>query len=215
MLEPTSENPSQQAQDTSILEFWLGHGLAQDLPSGDLNPDWFLDDAALDMEVRARFGQAVQQALPGGLMAWESPPHSRLALVIVLDQFCRNSFCGMARAFNGDARARQLRLRTLTQHQDQQLHWVGRAFLHMPLMHAEDLALQKSRVAGFFQLLADGPVALKPTLQGNLDFAIQYQSSTNPSLPGSAAFCAATGYRGVISTAAEVGFVHNSSRFRQ
>ena len=136
--------------------------------------------------------------------------------MIVLDQFCRNIFLrGMARAFDGDARARELRLRTLAQHGDQQLHWVGRAFLYMPLMHAEDLALQKSRVAGFFQLLADGPAALKPKLQGNLDFAIQHQSSTNPSLPGSAAFCAVKGYRGCLSTAAEDGFVRNGPRFRQ
>ena len=46
----------------------------------------------------------------------------------------------------------------------------------MPLMHAEDLALQDKCVACLAQLVADAPDTLKPKLQGNLDLAIHHQA---------------------------------------
>jgi uncharacterized protein (DUF924 family) len=45
----------------------------------------------------------------------------------------------------------------------------------MPLMHAEDRALQDECVACFVRLLADAPAALKTRLQSHLDFARQHQ----------------------------------------
>ena len=114
-------------------------------------------------------------AMQGELTAWEAPLHCRLALVILLDQFSRNVFRGTAQAFDGDVHAQQLALHTLAQQEDWQLPWVGRVFLYMPLVHAEDLALQGQCVACFLQLVANAPDALKPKLQGNLDFARQHQ----------------------------------------
>jgi uncharacterized protein (DUF924 family) len=46
----------------------------------------------------------------------------------------------------------------------------------MPLMHAENLALQDQCVACFTQLVAEAPDALKQRLQSNLDFARQHQA---------------------------------------
>ena len=175
MTQPLPTPAVQPALATEILDFWLGDGLTQGWPTADLNRRWFLGGAALDEEIRSRFGQAVQQAMQGELTSWEAPLHSRLALVILLDQFSRNVFRGTARAFDGDTHARKLTLRTLAQQEDRQLPWVSRVFLYMPLMHAEDIALQDQCVACFSQLVTDAPAALKPKLQGNLDFAIQHQ----------------------------------------
>ena len=158
-----------------ILDFWLGDGMALGWPSKDMNRRWFMGGAALDAEIRSRFGQAVQSALQGALAPWEASLHSRLALVVLLDQFSRNVFRGTARAFDGDAHAQQLTIITLAQQEDQQLPWVGRVFLYMPLMHAENLAMQEKCVACFSQLVANAPAALKPRLQGNLDFAIEHR----------------------------------------
>ena len=84
------------------------------------------------------FGQAAYQALQGGLTAWKKPLYSRLAMVILLDQFSRNMFRGAARAFDGDARALHLTLHltlhTLTEQQDRQLPLVGWVFMYMSLM---------------------------------------------------------------------------------
>ncbi|CAN5515621.1 DUF924 family protein [soil metagenome] len=174
MTQPHSIDTPQAALPAEILAFWLGDGLALGWPTQNLNERWFRGGTALDQEIEARFGNAVRLAVQGGLHDWEAGLHSRLALVLLLDQFTRNVFRGSAQAFGGDARAQQLVLQTLAHQQDLELPWVGRVFLYMPLMHAEDVALQEKCVACFSQLVADAPAALKPQLQGNLDFARQH-----------------------------------------
>ena len=170
------ENPSASFNNAdAILDFWLADGLRTGWPAQDMNPVWFGGGLALDQEIKARFGADVMLAMKGGLQDWKPQPHSRLALVILLDQFTRNVFRGTGRAFDGDVRAQQLVLQTLDSQEDQQIPWVGRVFLYMPLMHAEDAVLQAKCVACFSRLVDDAPVALKPRLQGNLDFARQHQ----------------------------------------
>ena len=159
----------------AILNFWLSDGLRTGWPAQDMNPVWFGGGLALDQEIKARFGADVVLAVQGGLQDWELQLHSRLALVILLDQFFRHVFRGTGQAFDGDPQARRLVLQTLDSGEDQQLPWVGRVFLYMPLMHAEDAVLQAKCVACFSRLVDDAPAALKPRLQGNLDFARQHQ----------------------------------------
>ena len=159
----------------AVVEFWLADGATLGWPTQDLSKRWFGGGAALDEEIKTRFGALVMQAVAGGLKEWEQQAPDRLALVILLDQFTRNVFRGSGQAFGGDARAQQLALDTLRQRQDQQLPWVGRVFAYMPLMHAENLALQDECVARFLQLVAVAPEALKERLQGNLDFARQHR----------------------------------------
>lgn len=166
---PTAATPAQ------VLEFWLGDGLDKDWPTQDLGKRWFGGGAELDADIRARFGAAVQEAVAGGLRDWEQKPLTRLALVILLDQFTRNVFRGKPQAFAGDARAQQLVLRTIAAGEDLALPCVGRVFLYMPLMHAESLALQDECVARFTRLQADARDSLKQRLQGNLDFARQHR----------------------------------------
>ena len=125
MTQPLFASEPLPALAGEILDFWLGDGLALGWPSEDLNRRWFLGGAALDAEIRARFGQAVQSAIHGELAPWEGLLYPRLALVILLDQFSRNVFRGTARAFDGDAHARRLTLDTLAREQDRQLPWVG------------------------------------------------------------------------------------------
>lgn len=187
MTEPTPTTsgnmPSQtgnEATPASILEFWLADGLdgsnASGWPTQELGKRWFGGGAALDEEIKTRFGARVVQALGGGLKAWEHEPLPRLALVILLDQFTRNVFRASAQAFAGDARAQKLVLDTLARQADEQLPWVARVFTYMPLMHAEDLALQDECVTRFARLVAQAPDALKQRLQGNLDYAHQHQA---------------------------------------
>jgi uncharacterized protein (DUF924 family) len=159
----------------AVLDFWLADGVTLGWPSQEMNKRWFTGGPELDQAIAQQFGNAVTLAQAGGLVEWEAAPPDRLALIILLDQFTRNMFRGSVRAFAGDARAQQLVQQTLAAQQDRQLPWVGRVFLYMPLMHAENLALQDQCVACFTQLVTDAPEALKPRLQGNLDFARQHQ----------------------------------------
>jgi uncharacterized protein (DUF924 family) len=171
--------PTPLATPGDVLDFWLGDGVQLGWPTQDMSKRWFGGGAALDEDIKSRFGPRVLQALDGELGAWSqtapTPTLGQLAHVILLDQFTRNVFRGDARAFSGDTRAQQLVLQAIASHADQQLPWVGRIFLYMPLMHAENLALQTECVARFTQLLQQAPEALKERLQGNLDFAGKHE----------------------------------------
>ncbi len=166
-------NPSPSAQD--VLDFWFGDGLQHDWPGNDRHALWFGGGAEQDEGIRRRFGALVASALGNGLVEWESALSSRLALVVVLDQFSRNVHRGQASAFAGDARAQQLVLATLAAGEDSHLARVGRVFLYMPLMHAEDLALQERCVERFSVLHDNSPPALREKLAGHLHFAREHR----------------------------------------
>lgn len=166
---------TEAATPAAILDFWLGEGFTSGWPSRDMGKQWFGGGAELDRQIADRFGARVAEALAGGLAEWEADPLERLALVILLDQFPRNIHRGKAQAFAGDARAQHLVRDALAQGMDGKLPWVGRVFLYMPLMHAEDLPLQEEGVRRFRQLAADAPDALRATLTSSLRFAEQHR----------------------------------------
>ena len=159
----------------AVLEFWFGDGLRLGWPSDDRGKLWWGGGAELDEKVNAQFGERVGEALAEGLQHWANEPSSRLALVILLDQFTRNVFRGQARAFSGDAMAQSLVMQALDVGMDHRLPWVGRLFFYMPLMHSENLARQEECVKRFTALQAEVPQALKQTLDGNLKFAVEHR----------------------------------------
>ncbi len=211
MTQPTPTPIQQPALAAEILDFWLGDGLARGWPTQNLNERWFGGGTALDQEIKNRFGTDVLHAVQGCLPDWDKQLHSRLALVILLDQFTRNVFRGTGQAFAGDVRAQQLTLQTLAHQQDLQLPWVGRVFIYMPLMHAEDAALQAKSVACFSQLLVDAPADLKPKIKGNLDFAHQHQDM----IARFGRFPYRNAALGRISTPEETDFLLTAARFGQ
>lgn len=171
-MTPESAPPPTASDD--VLSFWLGDAALRDWPEDDRSALWFGGGAELDQRIRERFGALVEAALHGALQEWEGPLLSRLALVILLDQFSRNVHRGQARAFAGDGRAQKLVLQSLALGQDNELPIVGRVFLYMPLMHAESLALQYECVDRFSALIRLSPPDLAPSLQGNLAAARQH-----------------------------------------
>ena len=145
------ENREISYQD--VLNFWFG-----DIgPDGKVTDDrswWWQKNADLDEKIRARYEPLIQGIDRGDLLEWEETPASRLALIIALDQFPRNSYRDTPQAFAYDPLARRLTLGGLQRGYDQQLPLVQRVFFYMPLEHAEDRALQKQSVA-LFQTLAE------------------------------------------------------------
>lgn len=200
-------NPT--AQD--VLSFWLGDGLLYDWPSTDHSSLWFGGGATQDEQIRHRFGALVDEALSGGLADWEANINTRLALIIVLDQFTRNVYRGQARAFAGDPRAQQLVLQTLTMGQNTLLPRVGRVFLYMPLMHAEDLALQDECVARFTHLLNTATPERREALASNLRFAQQHRDI----VAQYGRFPYRNAALGRENTPAETEFLKNGPRFGQ
>ena len=158
-----------------VLRYWLGDAIELGWPSQSRSALWFGGGKALDADIAQRFGTQVGLALEGGLRDWETTPDSGLALVLLLDQFTRNVFRGQARAFAGDARAQTLVQSALQRGWQADLPLAGTVFLYMPLMHAEDLALQNECVRRFEALLASAPPERQEDLKGNLAFARQHR----------------------------------------
>ena len=137
---PTGMREAPPWQD--VLEFWFGDCVAEPRLIDARIRLWFRSDAGIDAEIARRFGERVDAALADGLGAWAEEPHGRLALVLLLDQFTRNVFRGSARAFAGDERALALAREGIARGHDQALAPIERAFLGLPLEHAEDVAVQ-------------------------------------------------------------------------
>lgn len=203
--------PASLPTAADVLTFWFGDEGLRDWPQDDRSALWFGGGAELDERIRARFGLLVEAALHAELPAWENPMTSRLALVILLDQFSRNVHRGHARAFAGDGLAQKLVLQSLALAQDNELPIAGRVFLYMPLMHAESLALQYECVARFAALIQHSPPDIARRLQGNLAAARQHLDI----IERFGRFPHRNAALGRTSTPAEEAFLQNGPRFGQ
>jgi uncharacterized protein (DUF924 family) len=116
---------------------------------------WFSTDPALDARIREEFGALVEQALKGELDHWTRMTEGRLALIVLLDQFCRNIHRGTARAFAGDKRALKLCVEGSISNDYQALSAIQRVFFFMPLQHAESAGVQDKSVR-IYNALAEG-----------------------------------------------------------
>ena len=130
----------------TVLDFWFGAPGNRDF--GWPRETWFRGGPAFDARCR-RFEPAVEEALAGGFEDWRWQPRRCLALVLLLDQFPRNIHRGTARAFAGDARARELARFALARGFDRALPGNLRTFFYLPLEHSETLADQELAVRLF------------------------------------------------------------------
>ena len=144
-----------QAQD--ILHFWF-----DELS----DKQHFAKDAALDDMIRSRFGGALVAAARCELYEWRATPESRLAEIIVLDQFSRNVYRDTPGAFAQDVLALGLAQELVASGQDQRLSTTQRCFAYMPYMHSESALIHQQAVKLF---------AL-PGLENNLDLELRHQA---------------------------------------
>jgi uncharacterized protein (DUF924 family) len=132
-------------QAQAVLDFWFGGTLPR--------KEWFQKSDSFDREIEQRFGAQIEQALEGGLHAWDADgPRAALARILVLDQFCRNVYRDTPLSFAGDHQALAAALDMIDAGEDQTLAPFERAFVYLPLEHAEDLAMQEQAVALFTRL---------------------------------------------------------------
>ncbi|SHM88845.1 DUF924 domain-containing protein [Halomonas cupida] len=125
-----------------VIEFWFQ----------TLNPrQWFVRDEALDQRIRETFGATLDAAAAGELWRWRTSARGRLAEIVVLDQFSRNIHRGSARAFAQDGQALVLAQEAVAQKADRVLDVAWRAFMYMPYMHSESLAVHDEALRLFDQ----------------------------------------------------------------
>ena len=128
-----------------VLDFWFGAPDSRE--RGRPRKLWFTKSGALDAEIRRRFLPLWEKAARGELSAWQQTPLASLALVVVLDQFPRNMFRGLARMYASDPLALAATRRALVRGFDQQVPQSDRRFFYLPLEHSEQLDDQEHCVA--------------------------------------------------------------------
>jgi len=138
----------------AILEFWFGHPGSPEY--GKNRAIWFKKDPAFDSEIRRRFLEVHDRARAGRLADWRHGTESRLALILVLDQFSRNMFRDQPASFASDAEALLLARQLVAQGRDATLLPVMRSFVYLPFEHSESLPDQDEAVR-LFALLAQEP----------------------------------------------------------
>ena len=100
-------------------------------------------DPALDEEIRERFGELHAEVVARAHEDWEDTARGALAKIIVLDQVSRALHRSTSRAFRWDAEARAVTQRALERAYDRELAPIERAFVYLPLTHAEDRAAHR------------------------------------------------------------------------
>lgn len=125
-----------------IIDFWFN----------DLTyKDWFNKDDDLDQTIADRFKELHQQASQAELFTWRATLLGRLAEIILLDQFSRNLYRGQARAFSQDGMALVLAQEAIAYHDLSVLSPDQKAFIYMPLMHSESIAIHERALELFAQ----------------------------------------------------------------
>ena len=148
-----------------VLGFWFPKRLDSDHAALVSQFEWWFRGGAHAVVVQ-RFASVLEQAVRGELDHWSSEPRSRLALIIVLDQFSRSVYRDTARAYAQDAKALALALQGIDMGHLAKLEtpW-EKTFFCLPLGHSEELKHLERAVALAQDLVQEEPPKLQKILQ--------------------------------------------------
>jgi uncharacterized protein (DUF924 family) len=154
-----------------ILEFWFGGPPANQNEIGRHMRRWFGSDDEMDAVFARRYGVLMTRASAGELDRWGDSARGRLALILLLDQFPRNTFRGDSAAFAQDSLALSWALDGLSRGLHLELETLERLFFYMPMQHSESLEIQQRPVEAFVDLVrADSPEFLVKFLVDSAEF---------------------------------------------
>jgi len=148
-----------------VLRFWFPDLSGADHARMVHQLEWWFRGGA-DSAIAERFALLLERATHGELDHWSNGPRTRLALIIVLDQFSRSLYRDTARAFAQDSKALALALEGLEADHYAALDtpWEKTFFL-LPLGHSEELSHLDRAVALAEQLADDAPPDLRRILE--------------------------------------------------
>ena len=149
------------ATSDDILGFWFPPGLAADEETHRHQREWWFRGGA-DQAIMQRFTHVLKAATGGELDHWAEDPRSRLALIIVLDQFSRSAYRDTPKAYAQDAKALALAIEGMNNGHYRRIRTVWeKTFFILPLAHSERLAMHERMVALCDAMIADAPEKLR------------------------------------------------------
>ena len=155
----------QSEEFEEVLRFWF-----PDLSSADharivRQFEWWFRCGA-DGAICERFANLLERAIRGDLDPWARQARSRLALIIVLDQFSRSLFRNTARAFAQDPKALDLALEGIEiGHYAALVTPWEKTFFFLPLGHSEDLSPVQKALRLAEELVEPAPPEFQKILQ--------------------------------------------------
>ena len=158
-----------------ILTFWFGELDELGRASKACQDRWWSKDPALDEQIRQQFGPTHAAAQHGELDSWLDTPRTRLAYIVVLDQFSRNMFRDTAAMFASDPLALRAALTGIDEGMHRQLRLDERGIFYMPLMHCEELSNQERCVALFLELANEVTGSARASMLSRVGFAERHR----------------------------------------
>jgi uncharacterized protein (DUF924 family) len=148
-----------------VLRFWFPPEMHDEHTALVRQFEWWFGGGA-DAAIARRFARPLERATRGELDHWAHGPRSRLALILVLDQFSRSLYRGTARAFAQDPQALALTLEGIEcgHYAALETPWEKTFFL-LPLGHAEELTHLERAVQLAEELVAQAPAELRRILE--------------------------------------------------
>jgi len=134
---PHVRGMTSEIRPETVVTFWQQAGPGK----------WFAKDEAFDAEFRRRFETAHFAAARRELDDWMETADGALALLILLDQFPRNSFRGSGHAFATDPLALHLANQAVARGHHDAVAPALRNFLLLPFEHSERLEDQDRYMA--------------------------------------------------------------------
>ncbi len=158
-----------------VLDFWFSTEKDEARLIDMQSPLWWGKSVEVDDDIKTQFASLLAEIKQAKLEQWKSKAKSRLAMILVTDQFSRQIHRDQAEAFGSDEIALELCLDGLQHGVDQQLRAIERVFFYMPMEHSESLAIQDRCVEQYKELTNEVEPKLKPIFEGYVSFAKQHQ----------------------------------------
>jgi len=124
----------------AIIKFWF---------NDIVSPKWWVKDRAFDALITDRYSDIHRQACRCELSHWRNDSLGRLAEILIIDQFSRNIYRNSPAAFAHDSLALALSQEAVNQGIDADMDGDQKAFLYMPYMHSESLAIHDMAIKLF------------------------------------------------------------------
>jgi uncharacterized protein (DUF924 family) len=155
--------PTEEFED--IVRFWFLPQMSDDHTTMVRQFEWWFRGGA-DSAIAERFSLLLERAVQGEFDHWSRNPRSRLALILVLDQFSRSLYRGTARAFAQDQKALTLALQGIKNGHYETLEtpW-EKTFFFLPLGHSEEITHLEAAVKLAEELLEQSPLKLRKILE--------------------------------------------------
>lgn len=152
-------------ESEQVLRFWFPELSGADHARIVQQFEWWFRGGA-DSAIAERFALLLERATRGELDFWSKWPRSRLALIIVLDQFSRSLYRDTARAYAQDQKALTFALEGIEAGHFSALEtpWEKTFFL-LPLGHSEEISHVERAVTLAEQLAQSAPSELRRVLE--------------------------------------------------